>query len=120
MVPKVVKFISLMIAGRWVTMHQQAKTIIKKWRILLPPFGPSESRAQIPVFRERARGQTHWSRGAIIFGSHFPKLVQEFRSRIDSEAHSGGFRKENIPEFLSPAILNALGLAAFNCDFLDD
>ncbi len=56
MVPKVVKFISLMIAGRWVTMHQQAKAIIKKRRILLPPFGPSESRAQIPVFRECAGG----------------------------------------------------------------
>jgi hypothetical protein len=56
----------------------------------------------------------------MTFGSHSPKLVQEFRSRVDSESHSVGFREENIPEFLSRAILNALGLAAFNYDFRDD
>lgn len=39
---------------------------------------------------------------------------------MDSESHSGGFREENIPELLSRAILNALGLAAFNYDFRDD
>jgi hypothetical protein len=52
--------------------------------------------------------------------SHSSKLVQEFRSRVDSESHSEGFREENIPEFLIRAILNALGLAAFNYDFRDD
>lgn len=72
-------------------------------RILLPAFGPSESRAQVPVFRECAC-----------------ELVQDFRSRVDSESHSGGSIEENIPEFLSSAILNALGLAAFNYDFRDD
>ena len=56
----------------------------------------------------------------MTFGSHSPKLVQEFRSRVDSESHSVSFREENIPEFLSNAILNALGLAAFNYDFRDD
>lgn len=56
----------------------------------------------------------------MTFGSHPPKLVQEFRSRVDSELHSMGSREENIPEFLSRAILNALGLAAFNYDFRDD
>ncbi|KAI9441397.1 cytochrome P450 [Lactarius indigo] len=69
-------------------------------RILLPAFGSLESRAQIPVFRECAH-----------------ELVQEFRNRVDPESHTG---IENIPDFLSHAILNALGLAAFNYDFRED
>ena len=36
---------------------------------------------------------------------------------MGSESHSGHFREENIPEFLSRAILNALGLTAFDYDF---
>ncbi|KAI9465874.1 cytochrome P450 [Lactarius psammicola] len=76
-------------------------------RILLPAFGSSESRIQMPIFRECA-----YEVNSL--------LVQEFRSRVDSESHSGGFREENTPEFLSRAILNALGLAAFNYDFRDD
>ncbi|KAH9975382.1 cytochrome P450 [Lactifluus volemus] len=71
-------------------------------RILLPAFGPSESRSQIPVFRQCAR-----------------ELVEEFRNRIDSNFGSTS-REENMPQFLGPAILNALGLAAFNYDFRDD
>jgi hypothetical protein len=47
-------------------------------------------------------------------------LVQEFRNRVQSESIDDGSREENLPEFLSPAILNALGLAAFNYDFRDD
>lgn len=46
------------------------------------------------------------------------KLVQEFQNR--AESLGDGIREENIPEFLSPAILNSLGLAAFNYDFRDD
>lgn len=50
------------------------------------------------------------------------KLVQEFQKRAGSLGD--GFRlgdsEENIPEFLGPAVLNALGLAAFNYDFRDD
>jgi hypothetical protein len=48
------------------------------------------------------------------------KLVQEFQKR--AESLDDGFRdsEENIPEFLGPAVLNALGLAAFNYDFRDD
>ena len=46
------------------------------------------------------------------------KLVQEFQKR--AESLGDGFREENIPEFLGPAVLNALGLAAFNYDFRDD
>jgi len=46
------------------------------------------------------------------------KLVQEFQKR--AESLSDGFREENIPEFLGPAVLNALGLAAFKYDFRDD
>ena len=46
------------------------------------------------------------------------KLVQEFQKR--AESLGDGFREENIPEFLGPAILNALGLAAFDYDFRDD
>lgn len=46
------------------------------------------------------------------------KLVQEFQKR--AETHGNGIREENIPEFLGPAVLNALGLAAFNYDFRDD
>ena len=45
------------------------------------------------------------------------KLVQEFQKRAES---LNGFREENIPEFLGSAVLNALGLAAFNYDFRDD
>lgn len=30
------------------------------------------------------------------------------------------FPRDNISEFLGPAVLNALGLAAFNYDFRDD
>ena len=90
-------------------------------RVLLPAFGPSESKAQIPVFRECAREVNLLvTLRVMTFGSHSPKLVQEFRSRVDSESHSVGFREENIPEFLSRAVLNALGLAAFNYDFRDD
>ncbi|KAI0002552.1 cytochrome P450 [Russula compacta] len=70
-------------------------------RILLPAFGPSESRAQIPVFKQCAC-----------------ELVQEFKNRTESLRN--GSREENIPEFLSPAVLNALGLAAFDYDFCDD
>jgi hypothetical protein len=47
------------------------------------------------------------------------KLVQEFQNRTESLGDNG-VREENIPEFLSPAVLNALGLAAFNYDFRDD
>ena len=39
---------------------------------------------------------------------------------MDSGSHSVGFREENIPEFLSRAILNALGQTAFNYDFRDN
>lgn len=39
---------------------------------------------------------------------------------MDSESHSVSSREENIPEFLSRAILNALGLATFNYDFRGD
>ena len=46
------------------------------------------------------------------------KLVQEFQNRIESLGDE--IQEENIPEFLSPAVLNALGLAAFNYDFRDD
>jgi hypothetical protein len=46
------------------------------------------------------------------------KLVQEFQKR--AESLGDGFREDNIPEFLGPAVLNALGLAAFNYDFHDD
>ena len=46
------------------------------------------------------------------------KLVQEFQKRAKSL--DDGVREENIPEFLGPAVLNALGLAAFNYDFRDD
>lgn len=46
------------------------------------------------------------------------KLVQEFKNRTESLRN--GSREENIPEFLSPAVLNALGLAAFDYDFRDD
>ncbi|KAF8483511.1 cytochrome P450 [Russula ochroleuca] len=70
-------------------------------RIILPAFGHSESRAQIPIFRQCAR-----------------ELVQEFQNRAESLGDD--VREENIPEFLSPAVLNALGLAAFNYDFRDD
>ncbi|KAI0295704.1 cytochrome P450 [Russula brevipes] len=70
-------------------------------RILLPAFGAAESRAQIPVFRQCAR-----------------ELVQAFESRAGSLGECA--REENIPEFLGPAVLNALGLAAFNYDFRDD
>jgi hypothetical protein len=45
------------------------------------------------------------------------KLVQEFQNRVGSLG--GGVREVNIPEFLSPMVLNALGLAAFNYDFRD-
>jgi hypothetical protein len=47
------------------------------------------------------------------------KLVQEFQNRTESLGDDN-VREENIPEFLSPAVLNALGLAAFNYDFRDD
>jgi hypothetical protein len=93
----------------------------KQRRILLPAFGSTESRAQIPVFRQCAREVK-----PLVFTkpSHLhltlSKLVQEFRNRVESESLGDGSREENIPEFLSPAILNALGLAAFNYDFRDD
>ena len=45
------------------------------------------------------------------------KLVQEFQHRAGSLG--GVVQEENIPEFLSPMVLNALGLAAFNYDFRD-
>ena len=45
------------------------------------------------------------------------KLVQEFQNGVG--LLGGGVREENIPEFLSPMVLNALGLAAFNYDFRD-
>lgn len=48
------------------------------------------------------------------------KLVQEFGNHVESESLDDVSREENLPEFLSPAILNALGLAAFNYDFRDD
>ncbi|KAI0281778.1 cytochrome P450 [Russula aff. rugulosa BPL654] len=70
-------------------------------RILLPAFGASAARAQLPVFRQCAR-----------------ELVQEFQKQ--AELLGDSFREENIPEFLGPAVLNALGLAAFNYDFRDD
>jgi hypothetical protein len=54
----------------------------------------------------------------VTFTPHPLKLVEEFKNRIDSHCNSS--REENIPEFLSPAVLNALGLAAFNYDFRDD
>ncbi|KAI9453185.1 cytochrome P450, partial [Russula earlei] len=68
-------------------------------RVLNPAFGTSETRAQIAVFRKCAR-----------------ELVQEFENR----AESCRSREENVPEFLSPAVLQALGLAAFNYDFHGD
>jgi hypothetical protein len=46
------------------------------------------------------------------------KLVQEFQNHAESLGN--GVREENIPEFLSSGVLNALGLAAFNYDFRDD
>ncbi|KAH8996697.1 hypothetical protein EDB92DRAFT_1814077 [Lactarius akahatsu] len=58
-------------------------------QILLPAFGSSESKAQVPILRDCAH-----------------ELVQEFRSRVDSESHSGGRREENTLEFLCRAILN--------------
>ncbi|KAI0298376.1 cytochrome P450 [Multifurca ochricompacta] len=67
-------------------------------RILLPAFGPSESRAQIPVFRQCASD-----------------LVEEFRTKMESQGSTS--RDTNIPHFLTYAILNALGLAAFNYNF---
>src|SRR5487761_656198 len=92
-------------------------------RILLPAFGPSESRAQIPVFRQCAREvkSNRWSL-LELYHMHLTllKLVQEFRNRVESESLDDGSREENMPEFLSPAVLNALGLAAFNYDFRDD
>ena len=48
------------------------------------------------------------------------KLVQEFKTRVESESLGDGSREENMPKFLSSAILNALGLAAFDYDFRDD
>jgi len=68
-------------------------------RIISPAFGCSETRAQVPVFRQCAR-----------------QLVQDFKDRTKSLSS----REENIPEFLSPAVLHALGLAAFNYDFRGD
>ncbi|KAI0292218.1 cytochrome P450 [Multifurca ochricompacta] len=67
-------------------------------RILLPAFGPSESRAQIPVFRQCAS-----------------ELVDEFKSKMESQGSTS--QETNIPHFLTYAILNALGLAAFNYNF---
>ncbi|KAI0260715.1 cytochrome P450 [Gloeopeniophorella convolvens] len=67
-------------------------------RVLLPAFGAPESKAQLPIFRECA-----W------------ELCQGFA--IAAETHGERSREENIPQFLSFAILNALGLAAFNYDF---
>ncbi|KAH9965228.1 cytochrome P450 [Russula dissimulans] len=68
-------------------------------RIISPAFGSLETRAQVPVFRQCAR-----------------QLVQEFKDRTKSLDS----REENIPDFLSPAVLHALGLAAFNYDFRGD
>jgi len=48
------------------------------------------------------------------------KLVQEFENRVESKSLDDGSREENVPKFLNSAILNALGLAAFDYDFRDD
>jgi hypothetical protein len=71
------------------------------------------------VFRQYAREVSSYTQRTIISTSHPSKLVEEFKNRLDSYYGSTS-REENIPEFLGPAILNALGLAAFNYDFCDD
>ena len=71
------------------------------------------------MFRQCARGVSSYTQRTITSTSHPSKLVEEFKNRIDSNCGSTS-REENMPEFLGPAILNALGLAAFNYDFRDD
>jgi hypothetical protein len=71
------------------------------------------------VFRQCAREVSSYNLRTITSTSHPLKLVEEFRNRIDSNFGSTS-REENMPQFLGPAILNALGLAAFNYDFRDD
>jgi len=82
-------------------------------RIISPAFGSSEARAQIPVFRHCARQVNSVSARNMASPSY---SVQEFKDRTKSL----GAREVNIPEFLSPAVLHALGLAAFNYDFRGD
>jgi len=88
-------------------------------RILLPASGSSETRAQIPVFRQCAREVNcpsltePWRQCPYLFEAS-PGIPRPLRVTW------GRFREENIPEFLSPAVLNALGLAAFNYKFRDD
>ena len=50
------------------------------------------------------------------FGSHSPKLVQEFGSQVDSESHSWGFR-EDIPKPRDP---QRIGSSRIQFDFRDD